>query len=105
MKESTARIGDTHSLTTGLEVNAFRAVGRKSNISCPAYVYIYSDSSSKINYFFRVYFYEKKLVESMSMNDNITNRNKNNQTSGQMGLFSNTSIIPIIEKTANKKKP
>ena len=30
MKESTARIGDTHSLTTGLEVNAFRAVGRKS---------------------------------------------------------------------------
>ena len=35
MKESTARIGDGRTdgrtLTTGLEVNAFRAVGRKSN--------------------------------------------------------------------------
>ena len=34
MKESTARIGDGRTdgrtLTTGLEVNAFRAVGRKS---------------------------------------------------------------------------
>ena len=36
MKESTARIGDGRTdgrtLTTGLEVNAFRAVGRKSII-------------------------------------------------------------------------
>ena len=36
MKESTARIGDGRTdgrtLTTGLEVNAFRAVGRKSKI-------------------------------------------------------------------------
>ena len=37
MKESTARIGDGRTdgrtLTTGLEVNAFRAVGRKSMTS------------------------------------------------------------------------
>ena len=32
MKESTARIGDGRTLMTGLEVNAFRAVGRKSII-------------------------------------------------------------------------
>ena len=30
MKESTATIGDGRTDTTGLEVNAFRAVGRKS---------------------------------------------------------------------------
>ena len=45
MKESTARIGDGRTdgrtLTTGLEVNVFRAVGRKSKS------YIYSKSVQK----------------------------------------------------------
>ena len=44
MKESTARIGDGRTdgrtLTTGLEVNAFRAVGRKSKRSVSLVLYL-----------------------------------------------------------------